>query len=29
MGIGTKPLRHYGYSIIGVPAILERKEKIL
>jgi len=25
MGIGTKPLRHYGYSKIGAPCVLERK----
>ncbi len=22
MGIGTQPLRHYGYSKIGVPSVL-------
>ena len=22
MGIGTQPLRHYGYSQIGIPAVL-------
>lgn len=26
MGIGTKPLRHYGYSPIGCPAILHTKQ---
>jgi len=25
MGIGSNPLRHYGYSKIGVPCVLERK----
>jgi len=25
MGIGTKPLRRYGYSHVGTPAILLRK----
>ena len=25
MGIGTKPLRRYGYSPIGCPAILHKK----
>ena len=27
--IGTKPLRRYGYSHIGCPAILNRKKSIL
>ena len=22
MGIGTQPLRHYGYSKVGIPAVL-------
>jgi len=26
MGIGSNPLRHYGYSKIGVPCVLERKQ---
>ena len=26
MGIGTSPLRRYGYSLIGTPAVLERKQ---
>jgi len=29
MGSGTKPLRKYGYSKIGMPAILERKKQIV
>ena len=27
MGIGTAPLRHYGYSHIGTPVVLRRKKK--
>ena len=26
MGIGTKPLRRYGYSIVGTPCVLEYKQ---
>jgi len=29
MGSGTKPLRLYGYSKRGMPAILERKKTLL
>ena len=25
MGIGSKPLRNYGYSKVGAPCLLERK----
>jgi len=25
MGIGTQPLRHYGYAKVGEPAILHKK----
>jgi len=25
MGIGTAPLRRYGYSVIGTPAVLQYK----
>jgi len=25
MGIGTNPLRNYGYSKVGAPCVLERK----
>ena len=28
MGIGTKPLRHYGYSHIGTPAIHNGKQTL-
>ena len=29
MGIGTHPLRNYGYSIKGKPAIIRRKKGLL
>ena len=29
MGIGTKPLRRYGYSHVGTPAVLKRKKALL
>ena len=29
MGIGTKPLRNYGYSPIGTPAVLKKKMRLL
>ena len=29
MGIGTKPLRRYGYSHVGTPAVLEGRKQIL
>lgn len=29
MGIGSNPLRHYGYSKVGTPAVLHTKNKNL
>jgi len=29
MGIGSNPLRNYGYSYIGTPAVLKRKKNLL
>jgi len=28
MGIGTRPLRHYGYAKVGEPAILRKKQML-